>query len=156
MNGALIHSCSSFLLSACLWAMAGHGQAQDVNDDIYGRWKIKAMIGGGITALSDRQARSFIGKPILIGKDAFLFNGKTCRHPSYARSVEPVDAYFEREWRARVTDIALPDPVTIIDAQCNMLYPMRKNQLMIVEDGVFFEAVRVTKQRAQGAGAARP
>jgi hypothetical protein len=57
--------------------------------------------------------------------------------------VEPLDAHFEREWRARVTDIALPDPVTIIDAECNMLYPMRKNHLMIVEDGVFFEAVRV-------------
>jgi hypothetical protein len=113
--------------------------------DIYGRWKIKAMIGGGISSLSDRQARALIGKSIVISQDKFLFNGKTCLHPPYARSAEPVDAYFEREWRARVTDIALPDPVTIIDAECNMLYPMRKNHLMIAEDGVFLEAVRIKK-----------
>ncbi|HEX8611394.1 MAG TPA: hypothetical protein VF800_08925 [Telluria sp.] len=145
MNPPFLYSLKCLVLPLFILAMAGNAHAHDVNDDIYGRWKIKAMIGGGISSLSDRQARAFIGKSVVISKEKFLFNGKTCLHPPYARSVEPVDAYFEREWRARVTDIALPDPVTIIDAECNMLYPMRKNHLMIAEDGVFFEAVRVKR-----------
>lgn len=119
--------------------------ANNPNDDIYGYWKIKAILGGGISSLSERNERRLVGKSIIISRENFIFNGRTCAHPAYGRKKEDVDKYFYREWRADVTDIPLPNPVTIIDAQCNFLFPMKKDHLMIAEDGVFFEAVRVKK-----------
>ncbi|MET3132849.1 hypothetical protein AAKU55_003130 [Oxalobacteraceae bacterium GrIS 1.11] len=133
------------LLSIFVLTMTGNLYAQNLNNDIYGHWKIKSIIGGGISSLSDRKARAYVGKSVFINSEKFTFNGKTCLHPPYTRSIENVDKYFDREWKADVTDIPLPNPVTIIDAKCNFLYPMRKDQIMIAEDGVFFEAVRIKK-----------
>lgn len=134
---------SRALLLAALSASAAH--AQDTNADIYGKWKITAILGGGIGSLSARQERKLIGKPLLISAERFEFNGQTCMHPKYARSREKDPfMYFDREWRADVSDIPFPDPVTVIETPgCDFLFPIRKDHLMIAESGTFFEAVRV-------------
>lgn len=119
--------------------------AQDPNADIYGKWQIRAIIGGGIGSLSERQARQLIGKPLIISPERFEFNGETCMYPNYQRSKEAPATYFDREWRTEVNDIPFPNPVTIIETGCDFLYPIRRNHLMIAERGVFFEAVRVGK-----------
>lgn len=136
-------SCRLLLLAALsLASIAGH--AQDPNADIYGKWKIKALIGGGIGSLSDRQARQLIGKSFIISAEKFEFNGRVCMSPNYQRSQENPATYFDREWHTDVSDIPFPNPVTIIETTgCDYLYPIRKDHLMIAEDGGFFEAVRV-------------
>lgn len=123
-----------------------HAHAQNRNADIYGRWKIKALIGGGIGSLSERQAEQLIGKPLLVSADRYEFNGRVCTHPDYQRSQENPATYFDREWHTDVSDIPFPNPVTIIETTgCDYLYPIRKDHLMIAERGGFFEAVRVGK-----------
>ncbi|MES2742275.1 MAG: hypothetical protein V4754_15180 [Pseudomonadota bacterium] len=136
---------TKFLLPLFILTLSSNSNAADQNNDIYGHWKIKSILGGGISSLSEREERSYIGKSVIISPTKFYFNQKTCWHPPYTRSSENVDKYFEREWRADVTDIPLPNPVTIVDAGCNVFYLMKKNVIIIAEDGVFFEAVRTPK-----------
>jgi len=60
--------CRSLLLA--LLALSGvAASAQASNNDIYGVWKIKAIIGGGITSLTDAEANKLIGKPVLISPE---------------------------------------------------------------------------------------
>ena len=137
----------SRLLLLGILALAGvRAYAQDPNADIYGKWKIKALIGGGIGSLTDRQARQLIGKPLIISAERFDFNGRVCTYPNYQRSKEDPSTYFDREWRTDVSDIAFPNPVTIIEITgCDSLYLIRTDHVMIAEGGGFFEAVRIGK-----------
>jgi hypothetical protein len=152
MKNTLNSIISPLLLLATLALPGVDARAQDPNADIYGRWKIKALIGGGIGSLSDRQARRLIGKPLIISAERYEFNGRVCMHPDYQRSKENPDTYFDREWRTDVSDIPFPNPVTIIETTgCDYLYPIRKDHLMIAEDGGFFEAVRVGRAQTKPA-----
>lgn len=138
------------LLALLVCATAG-AHAQDLNTDIYGKWKIKALIGGGaVSSRSQSQVNKIIGKFVTISPERFDLNGQTCAHPNYQRSKEDPATYFDREWRTDVSDIPFPNPVTIIDTGCTtFLYPIRKDHLMIADDGDFFEAVRVGKLSSQ-------
>lgn len=133
-----------YLLPTVLAFACVHVHAQDPNVDIYGKWKIKGLIGGGaISSRSQSQVEKIIGKVVTISHDQFNFNGQTCV-PNYQRSREETVQHFDTGWRADVSDIPFPNPVTIIDTGCTtFLYPIRKGHLMIADDGDFFEAVRV-------------
>lgn len=74
----------------------------------------------------------------------FTFNGRICRQPTYKRSVEETTTYFRQERQANASELSFPDPVTIINIGCNLLYPIRTDYMLIAEEsGLFFEAVRV-------------
>lgn len=134
------HVLTAVMAFACV-----HAHAEEPNNDIYGKWKIKALIGGGaISSRSQSQVDQVIGKFTTISGKQFEFNGRTCTHPNYQRRQEETASYFDTGWRADVSDIPFPNPVTIIDTGCTtFLYPIRKDHLMIADDGDFFEAVRV-------------
>jgi hypothetical protein len=138
-----------FTLLAVLTFASTGTHAQDPNADIYGNWKIKDMIGmGAVASLSEHQARKLIGKPLVISPEKYEFNGQVCSYPHYQRSKEDPQAYFDREWHTGIEGIPFPNPVTIIEVTgCDYLYPIRKGHLMIAEDGIFYEAVRVGKTR---------
>lgn len=135
------------LFFAFLGMMPFISHAQVTNDDIYGKWKIKTFAGSADSfGLSERQIHALIGKTVLISAEKFVFNGRTCTHPTYKRSVERTTTYFRREWRADSSELPLPNPVTIIETGCNIIYPIRKDHMIIAEEsGVFFEAVRVKR-----------
>lgn len=131
------------LLTALAFASLGV-HAQDPNADIYGKWKIKAVLGGGaVSTRSQRQVNKIIGTFATISAERFEFNGQTCANPNYQRRREAPSIYFDREWRTDVSDIPFPNPVTIIETGCDFLFPIRKDHLMIEDDGDFFEAVRI-------------
>lgn len=143
---ARCRSIKSLLLFVSIGVASLHVHAQDPNADLYGRWKIKAFVGASIVSgLSDRQVRRLIGKPLLISAEKLSFNGQTCMHPTYQRSIEETVSYFDREWRADSSELPLPNPVTVIETDCNMLYLIRKNRIIVAQDGNFFEAVRMGK-----------
>ena len=135
------------LFLAFLGTMPFISHAQVQNDDIYGKWRIKTFAGSADSfGLSEQQIHALTGKPILISAEKFVFNGKTCTHPTYKRSVETTTTYFRREWQADSSELPLPSTVTIIETGCNILYPIRKDHMIIAEEsGVFFEAVRVKR-----------
>jgi hypothetical protein len=143
------HGACRLVFLAVLALASIQARAQDTNADIYGKWKITAILGGGIGSLSGPEARKLIGKPVFISPERFEFNGETCMNPNYQRSKEDPATYFDREWRTDVSDIPFPSPVTIIETGCDFLYPIRENHLMIAERGVFFEAVRAEKVPSQ-------
>jgi hypothetical protein len=135
------------LFFAALFAASPLTLAQsDPNADIYGEWKIKAMIGGGAaSALTQRDVNKLIGQYITITPEKFVFNGRTCTAPNYQRRKEETVHFFDWAWRTDVSDIPFPNPVTVIETGCNMLFPIRKNHLMIAQENVFLEAVRVKR-----------
>lgn len=143
----MMRSLARFLMFAALGVVPFVSHAQDPNADIYGKWKIKSFAGSAESfGLSERQIHALIGKPVLISAERFVFNGRTCMHPTYKRSVEETPTYFRREWRADSSELPLPNPVTIVETGCNLLYPIRKDHIIIAEEsGVFFEAVRVSR-----------
>lgn len=131
------------LIALCFLSLSS--EAQDTNADIYGKWKITSFAGSADSfGLTERQIHALIGKPVVISPERFMFNGRTCEQPAYNRSVEETTTYFRREWQANASELPLPNPVTIINTGCNMLYLIRTDHLLIAEkSGVFFEAVRV-------------
>lgn len=134
------------LLAAALLAASHLTLAQsDPNGDIYGKWKIKSMIGGGAaSALTQHDIDRLIGKYVIILPEKFTFDGQTCRTLNYQRRKEETVHFFDWAWRTDVSDIPFPNPVTVIETGCNTLFPIRKNHLMIAQENVFLEAVRVT------------
>lgn len=135
------------LFFAFIGIMPSIAHAQVSNGDIYGQWKIKTFAGSADSfGLSERQIHALIGKPVLISAEKFVFNGRTCTRPTYKRNVETTTTYFRREWQADSSELPLPTPVTIIETGCNVIYPIRKDHMIIAEQsGVFFEAVRVKR-----------
>ena len=137
------------LKSLCLFVAFGllplSSSAQDANADIYGNWKITNFAGSAESfGLTEQQIEALIGKPVVVSPEQFVFNGRVCKRPTYKRSVEETTTYFRREWQANASELSLPNPVTIITTGCNLLYPIRKDHILIAEEsGVFFEAVRV-------------
>ena len=94
--------------------------------------------------MSETQAQLFMGKKILISAKSFSFNGRTCVHPTYKRSIEEKETYFHDGWQADPSRLPLPNPLTVVDANCGKLYPIRENHIAVeYENGVFFSAVRV-------------
>jgi len=145
------------LFAAVLAFTATHGYGQDANADIYGTWKVKALVGGGIGSRSQRQVDKVIGTLVVIGPTRFVFNGQACADVHYQRSREETDHYFDVGWRTDVSDIHLPNPVTAIEMGCNIfLFPIRKDHLMIADNSDFFETVRVRKASLRPATHSRP
>jgi len=137
------------LFFAALLACSSVALAQsDTNSDIYGKWKIKEMIGGGAASvLTQRDVDKLIGQYLTISPEKFSFNGKTCTHPAYQRRTEETVHFFDVAWRTDVSNIPFPNPVTVIETGCNTLFPIRRDHLMIAEENVFFEAIRVRPAR---------
>jgi hypothetical protein len=133
--------------AAIMLALSLPAQAKDPLAKLHGTWKIQAILGSGAAgSLSDREARQLIGKTFLIGTKRFTFNGRPCTETRYEETVEDKDAHFEREWNTTVKDVPLPDPLTVIDTGCNILYPLKSGKLMVAEKGVFFEAARMKRK----------
>lgn len=137
----------TFLLLICLGL--GLASAQGINTDIYGDWKISRDLTpeGAITSKSLQQIRATIGKNASIHHNSFAFNGKHCSNPAYTRSTDDTLPYFHREWRVNATTLPFGPKVTIVEVGCSfhIIYPIDHRRLLIADDGIFFEAIRVGK-----------
>ncbi|MRW91433.1 hypothetical protein GJ699_15685 [Duganella sp. FT80W] len=113
------------------------------NSDIYGLWRIVKVVGvADIAAMSDREARALIGKPVEIGKRAFVFGGEKCEEPTYERITRDLVQSFREESHASVAGMGLPDPVTSVDARCTHIFLKRPGVIVIHWNGYYFDAVR--------------
>lgn len=149
MSAIGIRSTAVFLLLVCMgWGLAS---AQDINTNIYGDWKISRDLTpeGAITSKSPQQIRAAIGKKASIRPDSFAFNGEDCSNPAYTRSTDDTLQYFHREWRINAATLPLGPKVTIVEVGCSfhVIYPIDRRRLLIAEDGIFFEAIRVGKPK---------
>jgi len=114
-----------------------------VNSDIYGRWRISKVLGASdIAAMSDKEAQGFVGKTVMITKNAFVFNGETCDAPSYERSQDDLVKSFRELGNMRVAALGLPDPVTSIDARCTHLFLKKSGVIVVHWNGFYFDAIK--------------
>lgn len=133
---------AALLLSSTL-AWADSAPAEDVNADIYGRWKItKVLDAAHITALSDSQARKLIGKTVVVAKDKLVFNGEECDSPSYERTIEDTARSMREQGHVRSVNMGLPEQMTVIDAGCTNLFLKNKDRIVIHWRGFYFDAVK--------------
>lgn len=137
------HPFRSFLLIVVLFAMPPGTHAKAPNSDIYGTWTIDGVAWDYGIQMSETRAQIFMGKKVLISARKFSFNGQTCMHPRYKRSVEEKETYFHDGWQSDPSRLPLPNPLTVVDANCGKLYPVRRDHIAIEDkSGVFFSAVR--------------
>jgi hypothetical protein len=122
-------------------------QSNVSNADILGTWRIVVHVSpaGATSSLSERDVRRLIGKPVIVKTDQLEFNGHKCFRPDYKRRVDDAAEYFYREWRVNSIEMPIGKRVTVVENRCgdNVLYPTSKGNMIIVEDGFFFEAVRI-------------
>ena len=149
MSAIGIQSIGTCLLLACLGLESA--SAQDSHSDIYGDWKISRDLTpeGAITSKSSQQIRAAIGEKASIRPDSFAFNGEHCSRPAYTRSTDDTLQYFDREWRINAATLPLGPKVTIVEVGCSfhVIYPVDRRRLLIADDGIFFEAIRVGKPK---------
>jgi len=149
MSAIGIRLIGTFLLLVYLGL--GRAIAQGIDSDIYGDWKISRDLTpeGAITSKSPQQIRAAIGKKASIRPDSFAFNGEHCSNPAYTRSTDDTIPYFHREWRIDAATLPLGPKVTIVEVGCSfhMIYPIDRRRLLIADDGIFFEAIRVGKPK---------
>lgn len=134
-------------IAACFvttfFAYAAVADVGNVNTDIFGVWKIVAVLDSAdLSGMSDSKARSMVGKPVTIKSDRFEFNGMTCKSPTYERTVEDTARHLREKGHVSSVNLHLPNPVTVVNATCTFIYLKRKGRIVVQWDGVYFDAVR--------------
>ena len=117
--------------------------AAEANADIYGTWRLaKVLDSADIAAMSDRQAQAMVGTEVVIAMDRFKIGNRTCKRPTYERSVEDLVKSFREQGHVSSANMGLPDPVTAIDARCTHLYLKAPGRIVVHWDGFYFDAVK--------------
>jgi hypothetical protein len=123
--------------------------AQTENSDIYGTWKIKKDVTpvGSISGMDDKGLRRLMRKPVVIRAEKFTYNGVTCARPTYKRTTEDTAVYLYEGWRVNSDEMPLGDRMTVIEPGCgySYIYLALKGHIILADDGIFLEAVRVKK-----------
>lgn len=142
-----LQSCLRLAAVAAVLALSAlRSSAAGSNADLLGKWKVVAWLGSAeVSALSGKQVRGLIGRPVLIQHEKFAFNGSTCKHPSYQRRIERNVDQFREDWRIDAAELGLHDPITSIDTGCNVLFLKSRDKIVIEIDGNFLEAARSAK-----------
>jgi hypothetical protein len=147
MKSSLTRTLITMLLATPLGLAPFPIMAQTENGDIYGTWKIKKEVTpvGSITGMNDQDVRRLMRKPVVISAERFTYHGRTCVRPSYQRTVEDTASYLYEGWRVNSDEMPLADRITVIETECGDIYLARKGHIILADDGVFLEAVRVKK-----------
>ncbi len=115
----------------------------------YGKWKVTQYYAAYITALSTEEMNAQIGTECEYGADTFISGGKELDSPQYSESEEK-KADFEADYQGQPTFEIMgitADAVKQISIDNSydfgsMFYVKDANTIIIIYEGVFFEAVR--------------
>jgi len=114
------------------------------NADIYGRWSLTRLLDSAdIAAMPEREARALVGTQVVIAPDRFVIDSRTCRHPSYERSVDDLPRSFREQGHVSSANMGLPDPVTAIDARCTHIYLKEPGRIVVQWDGYYYDAEKL-------------
>ncbi|MYM97016.1 hypothetical protein [Duganella vulcania] len=114
------------------------------NADIYGRWSLTRLLDSAdIAAMPERQARALVGTQVVIAPDRFVIGSRTCRHPSYERSLDDLPRSFREQGHVSSANMGLPDPVTAIDARCTHIYLKAPGRIVVQWDGYYYDAEKL-------------
>lgn len=125
-------------------SLSNPAHAGDNHDySVIGKWQLKAALDHSeITSIDDREAQKLVGKIFTIAKDRVQFGTRKCLPPEFeAERVEP-RLYLREQAHASASKLGLPNPVTVVDLDCTVVFIKAKNRLVIHWDGWFFDARR--------------
>lgn len=115
----------------------------------YGKWKVTEYYAPYITAIATEEMNALIGAECEYGLDAFISQGNKLDSPQYSEG-EETKADFEAGWENQITFETLgitTDTVKKISVDNSYdfgstFYIRDANTIMILYEGVFFEAVK--------------
>lgn len=122
---------------------------KDSNTVYYGKWKVTQYYAAYITALSREEMDARIGTEYEYGAEVFISDGQQLDAPQYSES-EVQKADFEMDYQGQLTFEQLgitTDTIKQISIDnsydCGSTYFIKDdNTILILYEGVFFEAVR--------------
>ena len=128
---------------------AGDEENKDSNTVYYGKWKVTQYYAAYITALSREEMDARIGTEYEYGAEVFISDGQQLDAPQYSES-EVQKADFEADYQGQLTFEQLgitTDTIKQISIDnsydCGSTYFIKDdNTILILYEGVFFEAVR--------------
>ncbi|MGF6275400.1 hypothetical protein ABIB38_003798 [Massilia sp. UYP11] len=109
---------------------------------IIGKWEIKSVLDYAAISVGEDQARSLIGKDLMISKEKIELGSRVCSESNFL--AESVETNIELRENARTSNdrLRLPNPVTVVELSCAYAYIRNKNRIVLAWNGVFFDAVR--------------
>lgn len=125
------------------------GKNKDSNTVYYGKWKVIQYYAAYITALSREEMEARIGTEYEYGAEVFISDGQQLDAPQYSQS-EVQKADFETDYQGQLTFEQLgitTDTIKQISIDnsydCgSTCFIKDDNTILILYEGVFFEAVR--------------
>jgi hypothetical protein len=109
-----------------------------------GRWRLtKAVDSADISSLDDREARRLVGRVFTITKDNVKFGNRNCGAPELTATIVEPHWYLREQFRSTLTQLHLPDAVTVVNLGCTVAFIKDPNHMMMHWQGWFFDAKRV-------------
>lgn len=135
-----LHLAAAITISAAIPTLS-HAETKT---EVVGTWKVAGILDSAdLTSINERQAKNLLGHFVKIQKEGLHFNGEVCGPPSFeAKQVEP-HFYLRKESDIGSSRLNLPNPVTVVDLSCTVVYIKSPNRLVFHWDGFFFDVVRV-------------
>jgi len=123
---------------------AGAFAASDAGRQALGEWRLTAALDSSeITALDEREAQQLVGALVSIRRDGVRIGGQQCAAPSLrAESVVP-KLYLREQAHADAAKLGLPDPVTVVELGCTVVFLKNPRRLVVHWRGWFFDALKV-------------
>lgn len=126
-------------------------QAEKIDPEVFGRWKIASVADfAGIVADTDfAESKRLIGAELVIAPKGIKFGGEDCKNPSFTVARKTLAQAFRIGFQMTDSDnLKLPDPVTEVEVECknatdiSLFYVRSKNNIVFVWSGIFFNAVK--------------
>ena len=82
-----------------------------------------------------------------IQKEGIRFGTENCGAPTFdSKRVEP-SQYVRDEAHISVTNLRLPNPVTVVDVGCTRVFIKKADEAVIFWDGFFFGAKKIKSSK---------
>jgi hypothetical protein len=123
---------------------AGSNAADAVGRNVIGKWRFTAVLDAGdIASIDEQQARRLVGKIFSISRKNVVFGDRDCGAPELEAERVETRTYLRGQAHASAKKLGLPNPVTVVDVACTVVFVKNPDRLVIHWDGWFFDAVRV-------------
>jgi hypothetical protein len=101
-----------------------------------------------ISALDEDEAERLVGKVLTIAKDRVQLGDRVCAAPIFEATQEDPARHMEEQAHASAEKLGLPNPVTVVQASCTVVFVKNPNRLVVHWKDYFFDAERQLKSKS--------
>jgi hypothetical protein len=136
-------------IALATWPTLPTQASEKYDRSVLGQWKLtKVLDSSEISSIDDEEAERLVGKVLTIAKDRLQFGERICARPTFEATRENPRKHMEAEAHASAEKLGLPNPVTVVQVSCTVVFIKNPNRMVVHWKGYFFDAVRQsTKQR---------